>query len=48
MTLSICKKCKGVGYNELHGYLIPCVNCNTRGVVSDQLYDEKLSKIPGK
>lgn len=39
-----CIKCKGTGFNEK----LPCVHCNTRGKVSDQLNDLEYSKLKGK
>jgi DnaJ-class molecular chaperone len=42
--LTKCIRCNGTGYHDN----IPCSTCNTRGVVSDQLYDDKLTKIKGK
>lgn len=51
-----CDYCNGSGYviatdigvDDPKSVKIPCVNCNTRGKVSDKLYNDELSKMPGK
>ncbi len=41
-----CTFCTGSGYRKIIGgnglTSIPCIYCNTRGKVSDELYDEEL------
>jgi len=44
MAISNCTDCNGLGWNKN----IPCIRCNTKGVVSDQLFDDKLRNYPSK
>ena len=44
MAISDCNNCKGTGWIGD----VPCGSCNTRGKISDQLYDDELRKYPNK
>ena len=44
LAITDCTICNGTGWLEK----IPCIRCNTRGVVSDQLFDNQLRKYQPK